>query len=103
MTSPKNKSIFSYVTNEGYSIVEIEHPGKNASEIEQEATEIAKAVYNSEEYSTSLSVTDVRAYVTDGWPFSFSVDISPNRQTAKVKICIDDGENRTTETMTFRV
>lgn len=102
--APKNNSIFSYATQSGYAIIEIEHPGKSFFDIENEANQIARAIFENKEYSTDLSIVDVRTFITDGWPFSFFVEISRDRQTAKVEVKVDDGKSVSkTETITYRV
>lgn len=89
--------IFSYSTEKGYAIVFVAADGPVTPEITKEAEKIAKSIYNGEEYSSSLPVTEARSFVTDGEPFCFQIKISPDRKSAEIKVSVKHNNEELTE------
>jgi len=95
--------LFAYSTCYGYSIVEVEVEDQITPDLAAEAERVARCLYENEDYSTDVSISGARLFITDGEPFSFKVLVSPDHRRIDIEVKCRDGDSEKVETETLRV
>jgi hypothetical protein len=82
-------SFYFAISNDfGYSIIRIEAE-KLTAHIMFEAYRIAELNLNSKPLETELEISEAFSFQTNEGPFSFSVNVAPDRQSASYEIFVD--------------
>ena len=80
---------FAYCDDSGYGIIRIE-TDRLTPAVEAEAERIAILVKRAEAFDSDLVLSEALSFSTDEGPFSFAVEVSPDRQEVSYQVLLED-------------